>query len=269
MTKPFEPTQEQVINRWHVQASGYDRLIDTWPHFRKMGDRLIQMLPPDFKGHLFDIGGGSGLIAEGVLRRFPHAQITLIEPAEEMCALAKKRLPDKVAVFVGTTEEFPPMESKADAAIANVAFHLMDESTALPALAAMLNPGSVFLANLWGHSFEETAHLDQRREWKSVLNRVLDSRGLPALQEHRVAPPRRRRRETLDQVASGCGFHLAEVSIQMRDESVHASIDFAAMHPAFLGDLSKEIREDVLRQTKAECDELEKISWAELRFERS
>ena len=88
MSNPSVPTQDEVINSWHVRARAYDKLIKRWPIFTNMVNRLLEFIPEDFDGHALDIAGGSGLLAEHLLRRNPNARMTLVEPAEGMRALA-------------------------------------------------------------------------------------------------------------------------------------------------------------------------------------
>ena len=56
-------------------------------------------------GIALDIGGGSGLLAEHLLEKYPKARVTLVEPAEEMRALASRRLGNRIEIKDVTSDK--------------------------------------------------------------------------------------------------------------------------------------------------------------------
>jgi trans-aconitate methyltransferase len=129
VNKPSEPTQDEVIQSWHDRAHAYDNLIQRWPIFTELVRRLLEFLPNKFDGHALDIGGGSGLLTEQLLEKCPNAHITLVEPANEMRALASRRFGKRIEVKNLTSDYLNKIEHTADAAFSSASFHLMNEET--------------------------------------------------------------------------------------------------------------------------------------------
>ena len=90
MKASAELQQNEIIQSWHERAHKYQQLTERWPIFTNMANRLLDYLPNEFNGHALDIAGGSGLLAKQLLDKFPNAQVTLVEPAENMRELAQQ-----------------------------------------------------------------------------------------------------------------------------------------------------------------------------------
>ena len=215
-----------------------------------MADRLIDSLAADadFDGHLLDIGGGSGLVTERLLKRYPQAQITLIDPAEQMCALAKNRFGDRIRVETLAGDQVGSLGLSADGAVCSAAFHLMDEQTTMPSIAAALKPGSVFAFNLWGHSFDETASLDQRIDWLVFVNQALREHNVPTLPPVNKAMRRLRNLKTLCKTGENYGLQLTKKEIVAEQLDAKFHIEFAAMTPSWLGQLETNKREQIINR---------------------
>lgn len=213
-----------------------------------MADRLINSIAADagFNGHLLDIGGGSGLVTQRLLERYPQAKVTLIDPAEQMCALAKNRFGDRIRVETLAGDQVDGWGLSADGALCSAAFHLMDEQTTLPSIAAVLKQGSVFAFNLWGHSFDETASLDRRVDWSVFVDQALSEYQEAALPPVKSAKRRPRNLKTLSEIGEKCRlqFQKKEIVEVQLDAKFH--IEFAAMTPSWLGDIGAEKREQII-----------------------
>lgn len=86
---------KQVKDHFEEEAGKFDELIKTLiPFYEDMVKSLILALP--FKGEekikVLDLGCGTGNISKGVKKRFPHAQITCVDLAENMIQLAESKL---------------------------------------------------------------------------------------------------------------------------------------------------------------------------------
>lgn len=247
-----EHQNQEVIQSWHTRARAYDNLIRRWPIFTRMADRLIDQFPADgdFNGRVLDIGGGSGLVTDRFLQRHPQAQVTLIDPAEEMCRLAESRFGGRVKVENMAGDQIDSLRLSADGALCSAAFHLMDEQTTLPSIAAVLKLGSIFAFNLWGHSFDKTASLDQRVDWSLFVNQALQEYKEPLLSQDLAKNGQRRPRslETLIEIGESCGlqFQQQEIIKEIVDAKFH--IEFVAMDPRWLGDIEPQKRDQIIRR---------------------
>ena len=262
----FELPKSDIIRSWNTRAYAYDNIVSRWPIFTQMADRLIDLVQADFNGHTLDIGGGSGLVAERFLERHPNARVTLIEPAQEMRRLAQLRLGDRIHIRDATIDEIEGLGFFADAAICNASFHLMNEQTTLPAIAAVLKSGSVFAANLWGHSFNETAPLEQKTDWSVFVNQALIENGESPLPRIKEEPRRLRNADTLLRVGEGCGLHLQEKEIVEESIEARFHIEFAAMAAAWLDHVEPEKREDITRRALELCVGIDTLFYVDFSF---
>ena len=268
MSKSAELSEDAIVRSWHDRARAYDNLIGHWSIFTEMVDRLIGLIPGDFAGHALDIGGGSGLLSERLLDRHSNASITLVEPAEAMRSLALHRLGSRVEIRDATSDRVGELGIVADAALCSASFHLMNEDTTLPSVAAALKPDSVFAVNLWGHSFEETATLDQKVDWTEFVNLALCESGEQPLPRPKKVPPRLRSAEGLRRIGEACGLHLQDKQIVESRIETRFNIEFAAMTNTFPGRVTPARREHIINRALELCTGIDTIFSVDFRFIR-
>ena len=232
---------------WHERAAAYQQLLTSWPLFTQLADRLIDLLPGPFQGSLIDLAAGTGLVTERVLRRYPSSHIHLVEPAHAMLTLAQQYFGTGVATYVQSSAETVGQRAlKADAALCNAAFHLLDENAVLASMNRCLKPGGVFICNLWWHSWQATAGPDYTSAWKPLIEEaltVLDEvhGSWPAPSSTRV-----RTESVLHAAARSHQFSLEQIVTDTDEVTNRFFIDFAAMSPTFLGHLPTERRTAVI-----------------------
>ena len=268
MNNPSEPTQDDVIRSLNVRAHAYDKLIERWPIFTCMVERLLDFIPKKFDGHAIDIGGGSGLLAEHLLGRHPKARVTLVEPAEEMRALVSHRLGNRIEIRDTTSDQLDKLGLSADAAFCSASFHLMNEETTLPSVASVLKKGSVFAVNLWGHSFDETIALDQKVEWMQFVDRALREFDQPPMSRPKKTVRRIKSADGLRKIGNLCGLHLLETKIVTAEIETQFNIEFAAMDFNFLNKISTDIRKRVIDRALQLCRGVDTISSVDFNFEK-
>lgn len=266
---PSEPTQDDVIHSWHVRAHAYDKLIERWPIFTHMVSQLLEFIPNEFDGHALDIAGGSGLLTEHLLERHPKARVTLVEPAEEMRALASRRLGNRIEIRDSTSDKLDKLGLVADAAFCSASFHLMNEETTLPSVASVLNKGSVFAVNLWGHSFDETIAMDQKIEWMQFVDQALCEYEQPAMRRPKKTLRRIKCEDGLRKIGEVCGLHLLKTKIVTAEIETQFNIEFAAMDFNFLNHVETNIRKQVINRALKLCHGVDTISYVDLSFEKA
>ena len=268
MKNSSEPTQENVILSWHIRAHAYDKLIKRWPIFANMVGRLLEIIPKEFDGHALDIGGGSGLLTEHLLARHPKVRVTLVEPAQEMRALALRRLGNRIEIMAATSDKLDKLGLAADAAFCSASFHLMNEETTLPSVASVLKKGSVFAVNLWGHSFDEAIALDKKMEWIQFVNQALNEFDQPPMHRPKKTARRVKSADRLRKIGEVCGLHLLETKIVTTKIETQFNIEFAAMDFNFLNQVEADIRMQVIDRALKLCRGVDTISSVDLNFEK-
>ena len=112
---------------WTAYARAYDMLADHNPAYRALirglDDFLGTIEPPR---RILDIGAGTGNFTEVAARRFPHSEITVVEPDPGMMAVARTRLAGHGAVtFDENLLEDVRVEEPADLVICVHALYVM------------------------------------------------------------------------------------------------------------------------------------------------
>jgi SAM-dependent methyltransferase len=236
------------IRYWSARAAAYDRLCRRWDIFTRLSSRLVDSLPADLRGRVLDIGAGTGLTSELLLARRPEAEAVLVEPSQEMLALAREHLRGRGARFLAMGLDGDRVRDvRAVAAVASASMHFLELDAAFEVLSRVVARGGHVAFNLWWHSWEETADLPPMTDWQGIAEAACRESGLPApLPRTRpVAQPKRR--VELSEAASRHGFRLVE---EHRDEDVSPvafGLEFDAMDADWpLQGLAAETREALL-----------------------
>jgi tRNA (cmo5U34)-methyltransferase len=86
---------QRVKDHFEGEANDYDACISHFvPYYREQNEMMMTLLP--FEGgeriRALDLGAGTGVLAEGILRRCPLAEVKVFDLAEGMLAAARDRL---------------------------------------------------------------------------------------------------------------------------------------------------------------------------------
>ncbi len=86
---------QRVKDHFEEDASDYDHHITHFvPYYKEQNEVIMDLLP--FEGTVrvrgLDLGAGTGVLAEGILRRYPLAEVTVFDLAENMLDAARERL---------------------------------------------------------------------------------------------------------------------------------------------------------------------------------
>ena len=268
MNNPSKPTQNDVIRSWNQRAYAYNKLIERWPIFTNMVNRLLEFIPKEFDGHALDIGGGSGLLAEHLLDKYPKSCVTIVEPAEEMRVLASRRLGNRIEIRDAISDKLDSLGFIADAALCSASFHLMNEETTLPSIASVLKKGSVFAVNLWGHSFDEAIALNKKVDWMQFVDQALGEFHQLPMHSPKIIAPRIKSEEGLRRIGMACGLHLLETKIVLTEIETQFNIEFAAMSNNFLHQFEKDIRKQIIKRALLLCNGVDTISSVDICFEK-
>ncbi len=240
-----------IIQSWHARADAYHARTKRWDIFQTLAERLLELFPENFEGSVLDLAGGAGLVSALLSKKFPRANAHLLEPAENMMRLARKRLGKRVKKYYALqAEEAHKIPVLFDAVMCNVSMHLMDEKKVFHAVSRVLKPGGMFCFNLWGHSYAPTVKLWIENPEKKFVIRALQKHGETLEDEPKSQPPRKRTLKELREAASRAGLKLSRPVIHADKLPVEFFIDFAAMSGAYPKPLTASKRNHILSDAK-------------------
>ena len=160
---------DRDVGRFGRWASTYD---EDWLQPRFFGPvqeatlHRAALLAPNPR-RVLDVGCGTGALLRKVAERFPHADLTGVDPAPDMVEAARKVwCDDRPAHFVRATAEHLPFEGgEFDLVTSTVSFHhWQDQQEGLNEIGRVLAPrGSVVLVDMFAVSW--------LRVWFAVIGR--------------------------------------------------------------------------------------------------
>jgi len=116
---------DRIKQHFEEEARDFDRIILTLiPDYPRMVEALVAALPFESAAPIraIDLGCGTGTVAQSVLDAFPNAQITCLDLAENMIALAQAKLASYPGVrFV--VGDFSAFDGEYDVVISSLALH--------------------------------------------------------------------------------------------------------------------------------------------------
>lgn len=244
--------RQQIISSWSERARAYHSLTHRWPLFSHMAKRLIESLSlPRDDAEVLDLGSGVGLLSAALLQRSPRLKVQLCDPSPEMLKLSQEVLGERARGYhLKAAHELGALGLHFDGILCSAAFHLMDEKQVLPAVSQVLRPGGGFVCNLWGHSFDETAALDQGQDWRPEVTRALEEFGFESPPWPPASAPRQRSRGGLAEAARQAGLCLELCEIDEDQVSGAFTIDFLAMRERWPRELLPGAREKVLARAR-------------------
>jgi tRNA (cmo5U34)-methyltransferase len=176
-------------------ASQYDaprlRLVPDFDRFYGTAVDLVTELGQP-TARILDLGAGTGLLSEAILRALPAAQLTLLDADADMLFLARQRLGNK-AIYIIADIADPLPRGPFDAIVSALAIHhLSDDSkqNLFRGILTRLRPGGLFVnaeqvigPTEWHTRHYAAAHERASRalgtddaEWQAALRRMTHDR---------------------------------------------------------------------------------------------
>jgi ubiquinone/menaquinone biosynthesis C-methylase UbiE len=132
-----------------TDGAAYEQLMGRWS--RRVGDVFVQWIgaPPNLRW--LDIGCGTGVFTEQVVRDCAPAAVTGIDPSPEQLAFAEQRAGLGRAEFcVGDAQDLPFADESFDIAVMALVVHFIpDPAKAAAEMARVLRPGGWGTAYVW------------------------------------------------------------------------------------------------------------------------
>jgi tRNA (cmo5U34)-methyltransferase len=141
---------DKVKQHFEEEAQDFDRIILTLiPDYPRMVEALVAAIPfePSSPVRIIDLGCGTGTVAHAILNAFPNAEITCLDLAENMIAMAQAKLARyrRVRYVVG---DFSAFGGEYDAVVSSLALHHLatdeDKRRFYHRIFDGLRPGGVF-----------------------------------------------------------------------------------------------------------------------------
>ena len=126
----METDMEKVKHHFENEAEEYDKIIlELIPYYTEMIDALVSSIPFDNERKLrvIDLGCGTGKISKEISKKFPNAEFTCVDIAQNMLNIAESSLKEK-AEYLNIDFNNLIFSGKYDLAVSSLALHhLSDE----------------------------------------------------------------------------------------------------------------------------------------------
>lgn len=169
MTRPMPSTAAEFFSALH---KAYDDLIARCvPRYDEMLDRLIQQAP-ETSGRILELGCGTGNLTVRLAKRFPEAEITVVDASEEMAAATSARSDGRVRSIVARFEDLDLDSGSFDLIVTSISLHHVQTKTeVLAETCRWLSPGGqLWIADQFAGA---TPEIHQRNwdEWLAFCRR--------------------------------------------------------------------------------------------------
>jgi len=133
----------EASQRFAAQALDYDRFRPRYP--ASVFDDIMELADLLEGAHAVEVGAGTGIATQPLVDR--GLDVTAIEPAVEMAAVAEAKLADRAETFVGRFEDFP-LQRPVELVASFNAWHWVEPAAAVDGVAQLIKPGG-YLALIW------------------------------------------------------------------------------------------------------------------------
>jgi tRNA (cmo5U34)-methyltransferase len=174
-------SKDKVRRHFEDEAKEFDRIILTLvPHYLTIVRVLAESIPIERSAPLriIDLGCGTGTLAAKVLERFPNAQFTCLDAAENMIGIAKAKLARYPQVhYVEADFQSFDFDGRYDAVVSSLAIHHLltdaDKQNLYRRIYENLNIGGVFYnadVILAPNDFLQDMYMN---EWRRFMARTI------------------------------------------------------------------------------------------------
>ncbi len=151
-----------------TDGAAYERLMGRWS--RRAGDQFIDWIAAAPRLAWIDVGCGTGVFTEELIRRCAPSAVAGIDPSPEQLDYARKRpgLED-VEFRVGGAEGLPFPNLSFDVAVMPLVIHFVpDPAKGVAEMARVLRPGGLACAYVWDYGGRGAPHAPVIAAMKSM-----------------------------------------------------------------------------------------------------
>ena len=185
----------EIKKHFDEEAREFDRIIVTLiPEYPQMLEALISAIPFDHSAclRIIDLGCGTGTVAAVVLDSFPNAQVTCVDLAENMLAMAQAKLArhQRVRYIVGDFNTFD-FGGDYDVVVSSLALHHLvtdqDKRRLYGRIYGTLRSGGVFYNAdivLGSNDFLQDVYMERWRDFmaRNVSQDEIEGKWIPKYQ---------------------------------------------------------------------------------------
>lgn len=136
-----------------ANAEAYERFMGRWS--RLLAAPLIEFAQPPARGHVLDVGSGTGALAFVLAANSRERRVTGIDPSTEYVRYAQSRnpAPDRLVFATGDAQNLSSFPAAGfDAALSLLVFNFIpDPRRALAELRRVTKPGARISAAVWDY----------------------------------------------------------------------------------------------------------------------
>jgi tRNA (cmo5U34)-methyltransferase len=187
---------DKIKRHFEGEAQEFDRIILTLiPHYATMVRALVEAIPfaRSMALRVIDLGCGTGAVAAQILESFPNAQVTCLDLAENMIAIARARLAHFPLVdYVAADFRAFDFCAKYDVVVSSLALHHLvtdeDKQNFYRRIYESLTSGGVFYnadVVLASNDFLQAVYMNEWRRFmgKKVPEDEIEGKWIPKYQE--------------------------------------------------------------------------------------
>lgn len=182
-----------VRQHFNAEACEFDGLISKLiPYYKQMVETIVLAMPFERSAivKIADLGCGTGTVAQHVYQAFPNAQITCVDLAENMIAMAQKKLAmhGTAQYVVSDFQALAFNDGEFDAIVSSLALHHLatdaDKQSFYRRICRGLRPGGVFCNAdivLGSNYFLQDQYMDKWRSFmaQNVSMQEIDGNWIP------------------------------------------------------------------------------------------
>ena len=171
---------EKVKQQFEETAQAFDVIIRCLiPYYEQMLDALLAVLPFSSNDpiRVVDLGCGTGTIARRVKERYPQAQITCVDIAQNMLQMAEDKLGHADVRYQLANFETYEFDTAYDVAISSLAIHHLvcdrDKIEFCQKIYGCLKPGGVFYNADVILASSESLQASYMEKWREYMRRKI------------------------------------------------------------------------------------------------
>lgn len=187
---------DKVRNHFEDEAGDFDRIILTLiPHYATMLRTLVAAIPfeKSLPLRVIDLGCGTGTVAATVLKVFPNAQVTCLDAADNMIAMAREKLAHYPQTNYIVADFYTyKFDAGYDIAVSSLALHHLktdkDKQSFYRRIYEGLEPGGVFYnadVVTASNEFLQTVYVEEWRRFmaQNISKDEIEGKWMPKSRE--------------------------------------------------------------------------------------
>lgn len=137
--------KQKIKESFSKSAKTYDKYADIQ---KTMAEKLVFQISGNYK-NILDVGCGTGLLEEFLIKKYPYSEITGIDIASQMVEIASKKF-DNIKFLLADGESLPFSDSEFDLVVSSASIQWMDTQKVFSEAHRVLKPKGMFYFSTFG-----------------------------------------------------------------------------------------------------------------------